>query len=816
MSTRHALLTALLVASLHAPLLAQEDAQEPAPPELSVETRDFDQLHLDLSLDLDLADGSISGKAVHRMSALADLSVVKLHLEDMQVSAVTTDTGAAAAQQVGDQLHVTLDAPRTAGQEFTLTIEYAGKPTSGLWFFRPSEEHPQIPLQAWSQGQGTENRHWFPVYDLPDDRFTSTLAVTAPAELITLSNGMPGEETTGPDGRVTHTWSLDRPHPSYLLTLVVGEFEVVERDAAGVPQYDYVPPGWAEHAEEVFGRTPSMMLFLQDFTGERYPWKRYSQVTVWDFMYGGMENTGATTLNMRALHTDGVRPDYSADGLVAHELAHQWFGDLITCRTWNHIWLNEGFATYFTDLWIEDFHGPDEFRWARLRSKERYMDRSDLAQLAVTSLPDSPTDCGDVARHQYTKGSSVLHMLRHHLGPDAFRRGIRRYVAECKDRSVESEDLRASLEAETGVELSWFFDQWVYGQGFPELHVTPTWDAEAGVVRVQVVQRQPVTEHMPLFATPVELEIVWPDGRVERRTHRLHAGSHEWTIRGPGDPKAVLFDPDEALCARVHVEQRRPAWESQLEHAGVNVARIRAARALGKVGVRAVPALAKAGKGDTRWEVRLACASALGEIPGKASADALISLASDPDSRVRRAACEALGSFPAAWVRDTLADRLLNDESVYAAAAAGESLARTRAPGAYEILVEGLRRESHRNEIRRRIMVGLAELGDPRGAEHARTYTAYEWGAGVQHRLRSAALTTLVALAPHAPETKATILDLLDDPYFRMRTWSADQAAALGIEEALPVLRELVKKPIGPGVKAAHNRAIRRLSGETE
>lgn len=814
MSPLRPLLAAAVALALAVPAHAQDDA---APPPLDAETRDFDQLHLDLDLSVDLADGSIRGTAVHRMRSMADeLAVVRLHLEDMEVTAVRTETGAATAEQRGDQLHVTLDRPRAADEEFTLTLEYGGRPTSGLWFFRPSEDFPEIPLQAWSQGQGTENRHWMPVYDMPDDRFTSTLTVTAPAELVTLSNGLPGPTETLADGSVRHTWELERPHPSYLLTLVVGEFEVVERDAAGVPQFDYVPPGWAEHAEEVFGRTPSMMLFLQDFTGEPYPWKRYSQVTVWDFMYGGMENTGATTLNMRALHRDGVRPDYSADGLVMHELAHQWFGDLITCRTWNHIWLNEGFATYFTDLWIEDFHGPDEFRWARLRSKEAYMDRSDLRELAVAEPPHAPTNCGDVSRHQYTKGSSVLHMLRHHLGAEAFREGIRHYVALCKDRSVESEDLRAALEESSGVELGWFFDQWVYGSGFPDLHVQPSWDAANGVLVVDVQQRQPVTPQMPRFATPVELEITWPDGRVERRTHRLDRVSHRWVIRGPGEPRVVLFDPEEALCARVHVEQRRPEWERQLAEARWNVARIRAARALGKVGVRAVPALAQAGTNDPRWEVRRACAEALGEIPGRASADAVLLLSRDADSRVRRAACESLGTFPHAWVSETLAEHLLDDPSVYVAAAAGESLGRTRAPGAFDVLVEGLRRESHRNEIRRRILVGLRELRDPRGAELARGYTAYRWGAGVQHRLRQAALDTLVELAPNDPATHATIVDLLDDAYFRMRRWSADHAAALGIEEALPVLRELVERPTGPGVKASQNAAIRRLSGETD
>src|SRR5262249_36208426 len=197
-----------------------------------------------------------------------------------------------------------------------------------------------------------------------------------------------------------------------------------------------------------------MLAFYQPSTAEPYPWgKRYSQVTVCAFLFGGMENSSATTLNMRSLHEPGVRPDYTADPLVAHELAHDWFGDLITCRTFNHSWLNEGFATYFTDLWMEHHAGRDAYDVQMLSERDAYMSGVDLKTTAEAPRPAKKTDCGDMEKHAYVKGASTLHMLRGLLGDDVFQRGIRRYVADARDKSVESEALRAAMEAESKQDL---------------------------------------------------------------------------------------------------------------------------------------------------------------------------------------------------------------------------------------------------------------------------------------------------------------------------------------------------------------------------
>jgi len=785
---------------------------------LGPDTRDYDQIDLVVDLDIDIEAGAIKGFAQHRLKSLVEgLEVVHMHLEDMEVEGVFPGEmgGEELPAEVKDGiLTITLGKPVAKGEEFVLTIHYGGKPKSGLWFFHPTEANPDIPLQVWSQGEGEENRHWIPCYDLPDDRLTTTIAVSVPKGLQVLSNGYPQPAPEMLNGKQAHIWKLDRPHPTYLITLVIGKFDVAERDAAGVKQYDYVAPGWGKWCDEIFGRTPSMMGFFQDATGEPYAWGRYSHVTVWDFSWGGMENTGATTLNMRALHKDGVRPDYTCDGLLAHELAHDWFGDLITCRTFNHMWLNEGYATYFTDLWVEYHHGVDEFRAARLRSKNAYMKGADLAKLARRALPENPTDCADMRQHPYVKGSAALHMLRGLMGDEKFHEALRAYVRDNRDKSIDSEAMRASFERVHGDDLGWFFDQWVYRSGYPELAVSSEWDKDAGALVMTVDQTQPVTSTMPLFRTPVDVEVMWPDGTVERRRHQLHSASHTWRILGPGKPKLVRFDPEDWLLADVTVKQSLKAWQTQLTDDPLSIGRILAARAMGGKGVKAIPALAAAGREDSRFEVRAECAKALGKIGGRAAGIALQAMVEDAESRVRTAVLEAMGSIPAPWSAATLKKHLAEDKSQYAAAAAAAALGKTRAPGALEALEAALARDSHRDTIRMRVMEGLESLADPRGAAPAMRYLGYEFGRGIQHRLRHAALDAVVALAPTEPSTRGAVVDLLGDPYFRMRQWAAGHAAALGIEEALPALEDMARNGIGPGVQGAAKRALAKLRAE--
>ena len=337
-------------------------------------------------------------------------------------------------------------------------------PKDGLHFFGPSKADPGAPLLVWSQGETTTNRYWFPSIDEPDQRQTTEVIVTVPAGFEAVSNGKLAErQENSTDKTVTFDWRQEIPHPSYLVTLVVGQFDVVRHEWDGIPVLYYVPKGKQAEAEPTYGRTPEMLTYFSERFGVHYPWAKYAQVSCFQFG-GGMENTSATTMGDRILVDQRSLLDRNAESIVSHELAHQWWGDMITCRDWSHTWLNEGFASYAEALWDEHARGRDEYALnmhrkaggAILAGKERpVMDRH------YTS-PDAMFD-----GRSYPKGAWVVHMLRNRLGDDAFWKGIKRYATENQFHSAESYDLRRSLERTTDRDLERFFTTGSSGPAIP-------------------------------------------------------------------------------------------------------------------------------------------------------------------------------------------------------------------------------------------------------------------------------------------------------------------------------------------------------------
>ncbi len=761
----------------------------PSAAPLGPTTRDYHQEHLALDLDVDMDHATVSGTATHTLTALADLSQVRMHLEDMAVSRVTSDGGAAcAASQDGGILAIALDRPRRKGERFTLAIRYGGAPLAGLRFVKPTAEHPEIPLQLWSDGGTARTRHWIPCYDLPDDRLTTSMRVVTPAGLQMIGNGAPSATEALPDGRVAHTWVADRPYTTDFVTLVVGAFDDVRRAAGRVEEHDLAPPGWGERCAAVFGRTPEILSFFEDFTGERFPWPRYSHVAVWDFPRDAVAGAGAATLGLRALGGEGAPMGGSPDEPIARALARQWFGGLVSCRTPDDAWLDEGLATFLAALWTERDEGPEAFAVRMLRKRDACM---------------SAVGAADVAARAADRGACVLHMLRKIVGDDAFRRGVRRYLKDNLDASVGNDALRAAMQTESKQDLRWFFDQWVRSSGFPELTVSaaPHNDARH-TLTLLVEQTQPAPANLPAFRLPTEIEYRWAASKATvRRRVEITRRRQDLTLGGmvpadgestPADDPIVLFDPDHVLLARVHEMRSRPDWEWELRYGPNVVGRLLAARATPGYGDEAGDALsicvgAELGAGgrtglvfDPRFEVRAEACASLGKIPFDEDAEHLLVAAEDKDGRVRRAAMEAMANHNPVVVVESLKKHLADDPDGDVAAAAAGALGRTKAKGAFDALVGALGRESAGDRIRQGVLDGLRKLGDARGAAVVLPYLDYSWGKGMDHALRRAALGALVALAPADSETRRRIVELLHDPYPAMRDWAAAAAAELG------------------------------------
>jgi aminopeptidase N len=432
-------------------------------PPRSIRSRDVHQQHLRLELSIDLDKEAFHGRAVHNMSPLKPIRAVQLDAADMKIEKVNIGDGADASKSRelkfetrSNELEISLDREYAASETFTLTIDYrVDHPTLGAHFVVPDESEPNRSRSFWTQGEPEDARFWFPCIDSPSDRLTTEVLVTVPKQYMVLSNGVQRDKKENADGTNTFHWVQEQSHATYLVSVVVGEFDAYEQQWDGIPITSYVPKGRLPDAERSFKKTASMVEYFSKQIGVRYPWPKYAQICVDDYG-GGMENTSATMLAAETLHDERAHLDVLSDNLVAHELAHQWWGDLVTAKDWAEIWLNEGFATYFATLWTEHDLGMDEATWARHKEAEIYLGgtRTGYRRPIVSYTYDEPWGMFDSASYQ--KGGRVLHMLRFVLGDELFWKSLRHYAEKHRLGTVEEADLRIAIEEATGQGLNWF------------------------------------------------------------------------------------------------------------------------------------------------------------------------------------------------------------------------------------------------------------------------------------------------------------------------------------------------------------------------
>ena len=489
------------------------------------------------------------------------------------------------------------------GAETEIAVEYSAAPRRGLYFVGPDDGYPHKPVEAWTQGEDEDSHYWFPCYDYPNDRATSEVIATVPEKFTAISNGGLIANTHDPSARTrTFHWRHDVPHSTYLITLAAGEFVAIEERAGNVPVLYYVHPGREEDARRAFGNTPRMIQFFERIIGVPYPYAKYAQVAVTDFIFGGMENTSATTQTADTLHDERAHLDFKSDPLVAHELAHQWWGDLLTCRDWSHAWLNEGFATYFEALWCEENLGADEFAWNLRQDREAYLaeDSHSYRRPIVCNRYRAPIELFD--RHLYEKGSLVLHMLRREVGDALFFKSLNLYCNRHRGGNVVTRDLEQAFEDVTGRNLEWFFDQWVHKEGHPEIEVSSSFDDKQKLASVTIKQTQKTSATTPLFRFTTELALMDADGNETR--HRVEIREAEQVLNFPVDkaPKSIRFDPSFVITKTLKHKRGREALEIELEHASEAIRRASAARELGKEGSpQATAALKDALLGDKFW-----------------------------------------------------------------------------------------------------------------------------------------------------------------------------------------------------------------------
>lgn len=754
------LLAAAAVAVVRPVLGAEEAARQrpeaPAPtagePLRTGVDRSFDIQDIRLDLRVDLRKKAVEGQASIKLRSIqlihsVELDAVGFAVQRVLLAADGGDESPVRFSHDGKRLVAYLEPGWPAGRDGLLRITYrVHEPKDGLHFFGPTAEEPDAPLQVWSQGEAVSNRYWFPCVDAPEQRQTTEIVATVPEGFEVLSNGkLLSRQENASDQSVTFDWRQDKPHPSYLVTMVVGQFDVVRAEWDGIPVLYYVPKGHEKEVAPTFSRTSDMLTYFSKRFGIHYPWDKYAQVVAHHFG-GGMENTSATTMG-EILIDERTRLDRNSDGIIAHEMAHQWWGDMVTCRDWAHLWLNEGWASYAEALWDEHALGRDAYAYNMFLKAPGAIAGGKNRPVVDRHYPN-PMAMFD--GRSYPKGAWILHMLRHELGDDAFWKGVQKYAEENRLRSVETADFRRALERVSGRDLERFFYDWTERAGSPEVEVTTEYLAEPRQVKIVVKQ----TQAAEAFHFPLKVVLHGPGGfRPVVLESRMTEKEAVFTVPMAAPPTRVDVDPDQAVLTEIKETKDRDLWRPQLLEGPDVPARIRAVRhfAEGKAAEDRdllTAALAK----EKFWAIRTELASAVGKSGGGAARDALLQALADPDARVRRACVSALGGMkPDPRIAEAVLAILKNGDASYAVkAAALAAYAKQGRKDAVAVISPWMSKPSYRDTLRGAALSALAEAQDPAALD-----TLLTWAQpGHPEQSRGAALRGLVKILKKATPTE--------------------------------------------------------------
>jgi aminopeptidase N len=728
--------------------------------------------HIFLDLNLDIPNQSCYGSCSIRLLPVRNgidrltLDAVNLKIESVQVNEVTQKF-----EYDGEQLCIYLSQPTEIGHRLLIAIAYAAeKPQRGIYFIQPDKHYPHKPTQVWTQGEDEDSRYWFPCFDYPGQLSTSEIRVRIPQPLVAISNGEL-IDTVEEAKYTTYHWSQQQIHPTYLMTLAVGDFAEIRDEWHDKPVTYYVEKGREADAKRSMGKTPQMIEFLSEKYGYPYAFPKYAQVCVDDFIFGGMENTSTTLLTDRCLLDErAILDNRNTESLVVHELAHQWFGDLVVIKHWSHAWIKEGMASYSEVMWTQREYGDQEAAYYRLSEARSYFseDSSRYRRPMVTHVYREAIELYD--RHIYEKGSCVYHMIRAELGDELFWQAVQTFVQDNAHQTVETIDLLRAIEKATGRNLAFLFDQYVYRGGHPDFKVAYAWDGDANLAKVTVTQTQAKADSKDLFNLRIPIGFGYKENpQLTTFTVRVHEKEQSFYFPLTQKPDFISFDVGNNYLKTVTLEYPISELKAQLEFDPHPISRIYAAEALAKKGgLEATLALSSALKNDPFWGVRVEVAKELAEIQLDQAFDGLVVGLNDPSPFVRRAVISSLSqikthnSYKA--VKSFVQD---GDASYYVEAAACRTIAAIAAAHledkphedkVIKLLKSVLEERAGWNEVvRSGAVAGLAEF---KSSETALNLLLEYTKAGIPQPLRLSAIRAVGKIS--TGQTPANIERILD------------------------------------------------------
>lgn len=552
-------------------------------------TRLMDLIHTKLEISLDWDKQRLNGVAtLHLRPYFYPQDKVILDAKNFDIDRVQLIHGTLKKDldyfNSGVHLYISLDSLYARNEDIFIEIKYTARPTEritegsraiesdqGLYFVNPQGKDKYKPTQVWTQGETEANSCWFPTIDSPNERTTQEIFLTVDNRYRTLSNGELVYSKFNGDSTRTDYWKLDLPHAPYLFMIAVGEFEVYEESWRDIPLTYYMEKEYSEYAKDIFGATPEMMDFFSRLYGMDYVWPKYAQVVVRDFVSGAMENTTATVF-YDDLNVDRRELiDYNFEKIIAHELAHQWFGDLVTCESWANLTLNEGFANYAEYLWYEYKYGSYEADLHAMDELDQYLEEAGNKQVDLIRFYYSDReDMFD--SHSYAKGGLVLNMLRDYVGDEAFFTALYLYLEQHKFSSVEVHDLRLAFEEVTGEDLNWFFNQWFLASGHPILEIEHNFTDTT--LAITVAQKQDLNS-TPLYRIPVSVDL-FSDSGIDSYLINVDRPQQTFEFRLEARPKLVLFDGSQKLLAEISHHKALEEFVYQFSNSDKFLARFRA------------------------------------------------------------------------------------------------------------------------------------------------------------------------------------------------------------------------------------------------
>ncbi|MHC5857485.1 M1 family aminopeptidase [Nostoc sp.] len=797
--------------------------------------------HIFLDLSLNIPKQSYQGSCSIRLLPIRNgidrltLDAVNLNIESVQVDEVPQNF-----DYDGEQLSIQLSEATQVGKRLLIAIAYSvAKPQRGIYFIQPDKHYPNKPTQVWTQGEDEDSRFWFPCFDYPGQLSTSEIRVRVPNPLVAISNGELIDTTEDGDYKIYH-WSQQQVHPTYLMTLAVGDFAEIRDEWKGKPVTYYVEKGREEDAKRSMEKTPRMIEFLSQKYGYPYPFPKYAQVCVDDFIFGGMENTSTTLLTDRCLLDERAALDNrNTEALVVHELAHQWFGDLVVIKHWSHAWIKEGMASYSEVMWTEQEYSLPEAAYYRLLEARRYLseDSSRYRRPMVTHVYREAIELYD--RHIYEKGSCVYHMIRGQLGDELFWQAIQTFVQDNAHKTVETIDLLRAIEKATGRNLSFLFDQYVYRGGHPDFKVAYSWDGDANLAKITVTQTQAAdgkngSKDLFDLKIPIGFGYVQQDSSAKASTSfsalttftvRVNEREQSFYFPLENKPQFISFDVGNNYLKTVALEYPIAELKAQLEFDPDPISRIYAATALAKKGgLEAIIALSKSLKNDPLWGVRVEVAKQLAKINLDQAFDALVAGLKDKNAYVRRSVVEALNQIKTAESYKLLRGILQKgDPSYYVEAAASRVIGaiasanledKPKEDKVLKLLKSVLEEKAGWNEVvRSGAIVGLAEF---KTSEAALNLLIEYTKLGVPQPLRLATIRALGKISiGQSPANLERILEKLTE--LAKETFFLTQiavAAALGQMEtpkAVGILRSLAEQTADGRVRRSAEEEISKV-----